>query len=256
MKRTKLGICKLCKEEKELTYEHIPPRSAFNKNTKFYKLNSSEYFKNAKEYVDGSLKPKSRKEQGGVGDFCLCVNCNSYLGSKYVRDYKKLSEISYSIINKYPVAKCYEFDIAEINLLKFIKQIIAIFICSNDTSFTKNYPGLIEFVLDEKSNYLPERYSVYMYLNDEGNIRSGNLTFTSSHGAICEFTYKPFGFVLSIDNPNQIMELSNITDFKKFNPFFKYAEIMIMLNKYPTIYPFPMDYRNYEEINNTLKSKL
>lgn len=249
MKRTKIGICKLCKQEKELTYEHIPPRSAFNKNTKFYRLETTEYFKNAKEYINGNLKPKSRKEQGGVGDYYLCASCNGYLGSKYVRDYKKLSEISYSIITQYPDAKCYEFDIFEINLLKLIKQIIAIFICSNDITFTDKYPGLIEFVLDENSDYLPDRYKVYMYLNNEGNLRSGNLTFTNLHGAICEFTYKPFGFVLNIDNPNQIMELSNITDFKKFNAFAKYSEIMIMLNKYPTIYPFPMDYRSSKEIN-------
>ncbi|WP_284653500.1 hypothetical protein [Flavobacterium terrisoli] len=252
MKRTKIGICKLCKQEKELTYEHIPPQSAFNRNTKFYRLETTEYFKNAKEYVEGNLKPKSRKEQGGVGDYCLCGNCNGYLGSKYVREYKRLAEISYSIITQYPDAKCYEFDISEINLLKFIKQIIAIFICSNNVSFTKNYQGLIEFVLNENSNYLLERYKLYMYLNHEGNLRSGNLSYTNLHGAICEFTYKPLGFVLNIDNPNQIMELSNITDFKKFNPFAKYSEIMIRLNKYPTIYPFPMDFRSQEKINNSL----
>ncbi|KIX21584.1 hypothetical protein SY27_07755 [Flavobacterium sp. 316] len=250
MNKTKIGVCKLCKKTKDLTYEHIPPKSAYNRNTKFYRLETTEYFKNAKQYVEGILKPKSRKEQGGVGDYCLCENCNGYLGSKYVRDYKKLSDISYSIISQYPVSKCYEYNISDVNLLKFIKQVIAIFICSNNTDFTENHKGLIEFVLDENSNNLPERYKVYMYLNDEGNIRSGNLTFTNLYGTICEFAFKPFGFVLSIDNPNPIMELSNITDFKKYNPSLKYKEIMIMLNKYPTIFPFPMDYRSLDEINN------
>jgi hypothetical protein len=248
MKVTQRGICKLCKLDKELTYEHIPPQSAFNKNTKFYRIQSTEYFQKAKEYLSGDLKPKTRKEQGGVGDYCLCRDCNGYLGSKYVRDYKKLAEISYSIIKLYPNAKCYEYEISEINLLKFIKQIISIFICCNDINFTDDYPGLIEFVVDEKSNNLPERYQLYMYLNDKGNLRSGNLNYLSEYGAICEFTFMPFGFVLNIDNPNQIMELSKITNFKNFNPSLKSTEKLISLNKYPTIYPFPLDYRSIEQI--------
>ena len=35
-KNTKVGKCKLCLETKELNFEHIPPRSAFNKETKYY----------------------------------------------------------------------------------------------------------------------------------------------------------------------------------------------------------------------------
>lgn len=29
-KKEIIGICKICKEEKKLTYEHFPPKSAFN----------------------------------------------------------------------------------------------------------------------------------------------------------------------------------------------------------------------------------
>lgn len=37
MGKTKRGICCICGEEKELTYEHIPPKAAFNHfNLKLY----------------------------------------------------------------------------------------------------------------------------------------------------------------------------------------------------------------------------
>lgn len=248
MKKSRIGICKLCKQERELTYEHTPPRSAFNKNTSFYKLTTDEYFKNAKEYVERKIKPKTRKEQGGVGNYCLCKACNDFLGSKYVNDYKRFAEISYSILHEYPVAKCYQFEVTDINPLNFLKQIIAIFICNNNPSFTITYPGLIEFVLDENSNNLPERYKVYMYLSNEGVIRNGSIMYTNVYGAICDFKFTPFGFVLSIDNTNPILELSDITNFKKAQPSFKY-KFPIVLNKFSTIYPFPMDFRSKEEIN-------
>lgn len=242
------GLCKLCKEEKPLTYEHIPPRSAFNKTTKFYELNSKEYYQNAKDFSDGKLKPRAKVNQGGLGSYCLCRSCNEYLGQKYVRDYKKFAEIAYAVISKQKDVRCFEIDISDINLLNFTKQIIASFICQNKTDFTKYYEGLIDFVINKSSNNLPERYKIYMYLNDEGNIRSGNLMYTNIAGALCEFTFKPFGFVLSIDNPQPIYELTNITDFKNFNPQLKYNDVIIKLNKYPTILPFPLDYRQSNEI--------
>ena len=40
------GICKLCKKEEKLTYEHFPPRAAFNKKTKFQLIGINDYYKN------------------------------------------------------------------------------------------------------------------------------------------------------------------------------------------------------------------
>jgi|TARA_B110000967_G_scaffold118945_1_gene121677 hypothetical protein len=33
-KKPEIGICRICKKEKKLTFEHIPPKVAFNKNTR------------------------------------------------------------------------------------------------------------------------------------------------------------------------------------------------------------------------------
>lgn len=52
-------------EEKVLSYEHFPPRSAFNKNTKFYLLSTDEYFEKFVNYINGE-KPKKKPRQGGL----------------------------------------------------------------------------------------------------------------------------------------------------------------------------------------------
>jgi hypothetical protein len=248
-KRTKFGKCKLCLESKELNFEHIPPRSAFNKETKYYILDQTEYYKKAKEYTFEKLKPKSRKEQGGVGEYSFCIDCNGYLGSKYVRTYKKFAEIAmYVIQSQEKNAKAFQFDISSINLLNFLKQITAIFIASNQLIFTELYPELLEFVRNENLKELPEKFRFYMYLNNEGQIRNGNLQTIRLYGQICEFTFSPFGFVLNIDNPNQLMKLTEITSFKKYEKNKKLKNPLIILNKYPTYYPYPLDYRTEKEI--------
>ena len=248
-KGTKIGKCKLCLETKELNFEHIPPRSAFNKETKYYTLDQTEYYKKAKEYTFENLKPKSRKEQGGIGSYSFCIECNSYLGSKYVRTYKKFAHIAMSIIQSNDIkVKAFQFDISDINLLNFLKQITAIFIASNNFIFTECYPELLEFVKNENSKELPEKYRFYMYLNNEGQNRNGTIHYTNLYGAICEFTFSPFGFVLSIDNTNQLMKLTEITSFKNYDKKRKLLNSNIILNKYPTFYPFPMDYRSAKEL--------
>tara|TARA_B110000114_G_C14953396_1_gene341258 strand:+ start:64 stop:828 length:765 start_codon:yes stop_codon:yes gene_type:complete len=251
-KETKIGKCKLCLETKELNFEHIPPRSAFNKETKYYIVDQTEYYKKAKEYTFENLKPKSRKEQGGIGQYSFCIDCSGFLGSKYVRTYKKFAEIAMSIIQSNDKnARAFEFDISDINLLKFLKQITAIFIATNQHSFTESYPELLKFVEDENLTELPKKYRFYMYLNNEGQNRNGNIHFTNHHGTVCEFTFSPFGFVLSIDNPIRLMPLTEITNFKHYEKTKTLEKLPIILNKYPTYYPFPMDFRTEKELNSS-----
>ncbi len=250
MKKT--GKCKICKEIKELNFEHIPPRSAFNKETKYYTLNQTDYFENLDEYVFKNLKPKSRKHQGGLGQYCFCEECNGFLGSKYVRTYKKFAQIAMSIIQYSGNAKAYQFDISDINLLKFLKQITSMFIGCNDHVFTELYPELLEFVKDDNKIDLSNRFRFYMYLNNEGQNRNGIIQFTNLYGTVCEFNFIPFGFVLSIDNPNRIMELSEITNFKYYEEIKKNGKVPIILNKYPTYYPFPLDYRAKDDLKSNL----
>jgi hypothetical protein len=91
--KTIIGKCKLCLEIKELDFEHIPQHSAFNKETKYYIADQTELYQKAKEYTFDNLKHKSKKEQGGIGSQSFCMNCNGFLGSKYVRAYKNLLKL-------------------------------------------------------------------------------------------------------------------------------------------------------------------
>jgi hypothetical protein len=186
------GICKICKQDKMLNYEHFPPRSAFNKETRFFSIPQNDYFDNFIEYIKGK-RPKAKLKQGGLGDYCLCEDCNNFLGLKYVNDYVNFAKICYAIINSTDNFKAVEFTVKkeEVNLKNLLKQITSIFICNNDFWFSEAYPELLEFVTNEEYIDLPDKYRFYMYLNDEGQIKNGNWTFDNINGALCEFTFPP-----------------------------------------------------------------
>jgi len=245
IKEKNIGICKLCGKNTELNLEHIPPRSAFNKNSNFFFMNIMELYTKPIDYFFNCPQPKTKIEQGGIRIPAFCVKCNGFLGSKYVPTYKKFAYISKSILDSIDKnAKAVKFDISDINLLNFLKQIISIFIACNDVLFSNTYIELKEFVKNENLRILPDRYRFYMYLNKEGNNRNGQIHFCNFHGIVCDFAYRPFGFVMSIDNTNRIDELTEITDFTNFNSANETKPLLITLNIYPTYYPFPLDFRD------------
>ena len=240
------GICRLCKESKELNFEHFPPKSAFNSNTKFFSIPYDIFYANAAKESLLKFIPKGKKQQGGLGDYCLCEDCNGFLGSAYVREYKKWAKLGMHLIEKGEFKSC-SVATNDINYLKILKQIVAIFLCNNAPSFSDNYKGLIEFVKDENSKNLPSRYKIYAYLNNEGQLRNGNITFTNLYGTLCEFTFRPFGYVLSINNNAKLDMLTELTELKNIENFDR-IEIEMYLNKYPTYLPFPLDFRTKDEI--------
>lgn len=87
-------------------------------------------------------------------------------------------------------------------------------------------------------------------MTHEGTRRNGKLSFTNIAGIVCEFSYIPFGFVLNIDNPNQITQLCDITNFKFYGKRNKEDKLKLSLNHFPTHLPLPLDYRTKDNIIN------
>ena len=161
------GTCRLCNENTDLSFEHVPPKVTFNKNTKFVSVSFEEYIK-----TENPLKnpPKGKTKQGGVGYNSFCRKCNSFLGSNYVPAYEKWVKSGYMVLSKSEFSQT-SYRINEIEPLKILKQIISMFLAINKEWYLKSYPELAEFVSDPNSQHLPDKYRVFSYLNKAGNIR-------------------------------------------------------------------------------------
>lgn len=242
-KNTRQGICRLCKKTKELSFEHVPPKVAFNKNTKYYSIPHIDVLTapNPLEF-----KPKGMIQQGGMGYYSLCRECNSFLGRHYVRDFAKWATIGMDINSKYNFSFA-EIVMENVNPLFILKQIISMFICMNEAWFTEEYHELLDFVKDPESRDLPERYKVYTYMNDQGQIRTWGWVQTNVYGALGEFAFPPFGYVLTLNEGYSAPNLTNITPFKNFENR-RDLTVLVGLRKCPTYLAIPLDYRTKAEI--------
>ena len=243
-RQNKKGICKLCGDEKKLSFEHVPPRVAYNKTTRYYSFPQKDYYE-SKNILN--FKPKGKIFQGGIGYHSLCEKCNNFLGFNYVRPFSSFVNIGMNFIFNYDFDFLY-VKIDNQNPFRILKQIASMFISISDLTFSKMYPEFVEFVINPDKRDLSNRFRFYLYLNNEGHFRKyGFPTFTNFHGFICELTYPPFGYVLNIDNEFCIDHLTEITHFKNFIDNSK-NEIELGLHKYPTHIHMPLDFRKKEEI--------
>jgi 5-methylcytosine-specific restriction endonuclease McrA len=72
---TPVGICHFCGKDTKLSFEHIPPQSAFNNQPVFMKT-FEEVMSDTSPFNKGG-----RKQQRGFGAYTLCVKCNNDTGA-------------------------------------------------------------------------------------------------------------------------------------------------------------------------------
>ena len=106
MDNSHYGKCCLCGQHKKLTFEHVPPKSAFN-STKTKIVPGIEALKKPTSQMPWDLSGlHSKEQQRGTGDYYLCGECNSNTGSWYISHYtnfvkcidEKLRNKNYSFV--------------------------------------------------------------------------------------------------------------------------------------------------------------
>lgn len=243
------GICRLCGQKTNLSFEHVPPKVTNNKNTRYTSLPLEEYFKSENPLES---KPKGKIKQGGIGYNSFCRKCNSFLGSNYVPAYEKWVKAGYQVLSKHEISQV-KYQVYEIEPLKILKHIISMFLAINKDWYLESYPELSEFILNVNSKTLPDKYRVFTYLNKDGNIRYMHHTivgdFTSGKPINCsEITYPPYGYVITFDNTDKkIQYLTDITEFKNFEINKKHT-LNFNMFQLPTHLNIPLDYRVKDKI--------
>lgn len=252
--KTVHGRCRLCGEMKDLSFEHIPPRSSFNKNT-VYVISSFEDSLGSEDIFNPNIKGKVK--QGGTGNNSLCIECNNFLGRTYVDSYKSWIMVGIDRLKVYKDSPI-SFRIDDFEPLKVLKQIFSMFISMDDEDCYDRHKDLCDYVRDPNSNELPEKYRILIYLNDigktfyippmsYGNIKTRLFVFCS------ELIFSPFGYVFTIGNNKPIDKLIDITSFNRYKLDDKVPIEFYNLYKLPKHLPIPLDYRTEQEINNDLK---
>ena len=251
MSRKKVeGTCHICGAHGKLSFEHVPPKSAFNDQrivTVGYEtmINLGPY-----------ERPSGRIQQRGAGEYTLCPSCNNNTGGWYAKDFAKWCEQAADVLIKTDFNPKI-FTPHYIYPLRVLKQIVTMFFSVNDKdAFRKSNPELVEFVLNPKRSYLPPKYRFFIYFN-RGNetdrfrylgiAAQVQLDVSTRPVVLSEIAFPPLGYMLTIDSDPPDRRLTEITHFSRYS----YDDFrMIQLNPpvLPTVMPFHGDYRTAEEV--------
>ena len=165
-------ICRICRQETAtLTFEHVPPRSAFNAEpTTVFSL--TEWLE--RDPANGTAG--GRREQRGAGGHTLCSQCNNKTGSWYSAELARAARAGARILVDAPLGELDEqftHQWARVNItktdhgpypLRLIKQIVAMMLATSPPELSRAHPELGDFVLDRERTGLPENFRFYLAL--------------------------------------------------------------------------------------------
>lgn len=246
-KKKVTGRCKLCGSDTELTFEHIPPQSAFNKESitevPYERLEGLKSF-------DDAIGMTGRVSQRGLGDYYLCRQCNNNTGSWYGGSYAKWAEFGSSHLEK-PV----ESELVKIHPLRVVKQIVSNFVCIRNEALDDIYTGLAEFVLDRDKMGLPDRFRIYISGTYTDMIRKSDIAVLASDTGFFRFSeivFPPFVCMLTVDSECPDNRLVDISHFSSYS-YDDEVSFNILLSALPVYTPYPADYRRKDEIYGSVE---
>jgi hypothetical protein len=245
------GICRLCGYYKELSFEHIPPESAFN--------DQPIVFQTMQNLLQGHSHRKFRR---GIGEQSLCVSCNSNTGGWYGSSFADWSRQGLEWFDRLEDKSLFSLPYY-IKPLNVIKQIIVMALAMSSEQTLKYHQELRRFVLNKHERYLPPKYRIYAYFNVDGQPRFASgmaimrVDTNSGDYVEAEVSLPPFGYCITtpMKGKKSLAEtqgLFEITWFSKF-AYDEWLPVYLRLPSKATHEPLPLDYRSESEINEHYK---
>ncbi|MDH1270120.1 HNH endonuclease [Rhizobium pusense] len=238
-----LGKCCICGKHRKLTFEHIPPKRAFNsgggRSTTIDQL-LAEYEGNNARYS---------KDRKGFGKLSLCELCNNNTGAWYGNAYVEWAHQGMRFLDASGTLAM-PFHIFP---GRVAKQIIAMFASTNGPNFFDAHPELRKFVLDPQWVGIPKKFKLLTYLTTS-NVQTARITgiiatmdFGQSKASIfSEIAFTPFGYILVIDSPPPARGLFDITFFCH-EPYRQYRDLHLPIGAKEVHSYIPADFRTEEE---------
>lgn len=133
------STCHICGNARSLTFEHLPPKKAFNSNP-VRKMTIDDWIQRDYDVdlVDGALQRR------GAGAKTLCTQCNNDTGSWYVPELIKWCQAGMGMLSKLssdetansdPIPRFARVIFKDVYPLRFLKQFAAMILSVNRPRF-------------------------------------------------------------------------------------------------------------------------
>ena len=206
------GICSICLEFRDLSFEHVPPKRVFNDRPAvthtIYGLHLGSKFKKS---------PTLLKGPGGLGRHTLCEICNGKTGAWYGEAFADwtMQCLSYARSLGGGGNVLLPFHVQPLNV---IKQVVVMALAiSGSKSGSNEIDRLRHFVLSKQSMSLPNTFVVKSYFNPIDPARANKPLLTqnrltescavldilsgTSVFVVAEVAFPPMGYVVYATPP-------------------------------------------------------
>jgi hypothetical protein len=249
------GKCHICGLHSKLSFEHVPPQSAFNDHPIF-----SADIKNLIGNWNGEIRSiKGKIHQLGSGDYTLCERCNANTGAWYGNAFADWAYQAFRVLRYTRGAPSlhYQFRVFP---LRVLKQIVCMFFSANGEKFCDLHPDLVKFVLNREARYLKPEIRIYAYYNLSGVSRQSGISglLDLNRGSIhtfSEIAFFPLGYLMTIESQVPDDRLIDISFFARYR-FNDWKEFSFQLPVLPVYTYFPGDYRNRSQVLYDRKKQL
>ena len=154
-KREKTSICNLCRKEKDLSWDHIPPKGGIEvspvKMETIFSLMTGD-----------REKPKTRESQNGMKYRTICSECNSFLGAEFdpiINDFA--NDVGRYLVSSLELPETISHPVKPQRLIKAILgHLVAAKVEVENTVFDQQAR---EYVLDVDAT-LPEDINVFYWI--------------------------------------------------------------------------------------------
>lgn len=220
-----VGTCRICRTNVADSFEHVPPRRAFNE-TPSRAFSIEDWLARAEGGLTGGTV-----QQRGAGSTVLCQRCNNNTGSWYGSELVRAARAGANILSQLPLAELdtkLEYTAATVGFkqqpgigphpLRLIKQVIAMLLATSPLDFSEANPELGDFVLDRSRTGLDATYQVYLALFAGPSARTTGVAVrldveSGRSDVMIEVAYPPFAYVMTVGSEPEAIETANITPF-------------------------------------------
>jgi hypothetical protein len=251
-----IGECCICGCVGKLTFEHVPPRAAFNDRGVFEaKIDDLLGGK----WLQGEQLTGGKYVQRGAGRHSLCAKCNNDTGAWYGTAYVDFARQELILLHRSngKMTLAYPYGIYP---LRVLKQIVVMFFSACGPSLRKTHPGLVGFVLNREQCYFPHGVHVWAYLHDPVESKAtrqsgvtGLMSLRGDQRVFSEIAFPPFGLIMSFDAVPVKHDLCELTHFhlSSINSWsIEYLKLPVL----PVVSFFPGDFRTVDEIKSTMQT--
>lgn len=212
IKRKRIDICNICREEKLLSWDHVPPKGGI-------KLTSVE-MKGMFQMISGQEDNTKRISQNGVKYRTICSDCNSKIGFDFD---PTLNEFNKSIINFIQSTKILpQFIAIKVKPIRLMKAILAHILSAKlnvDEVLTDKKIREIIFSTDKS---IPENLHIYYWIYPYDCtviLRDFAVPVESgiySNCAFCQLIkYFPVAFIIT--DSDRFRDLQSISKYRGLN---------------------------------------